>query len=674
MSINFFSRIPERAVDQVAQFTGEPQTFGNVCKGYRRQLEKTKTYETTLAQGVCQEVSYTSKRAKDLFDAQKRVKIPFAVSIDDPILKATVENVLHLLYSKKYFGSGKEACSLVLDGFAQIAAPSTYFQIRVGVKCLDKVHNIEGQYNALERTLMLNENTVKCFNQVGIEELEKRMEGTSQAYHGKDHLTKLMSIILHEMTHAVHHATFTSFYDVSDGTLKKELGCDEEGYIKALEEAAARIPQMTAFGGLLYPFTLTNAMLPLFDEPARYTRAYQWPVAFAEFLARIPEMYCKFGSSRSEKEIDESLRWIFPLGNDVFWGFFKQTCEGLRKAPLSEDVLGDLADSPKRLFSALSDFLYEERFFESHRTLQGLRIAEDRIPWVIYRNNDPMLSLQRENYLQKHDLEKTQEKGCHSLQYIEPGRLAFSTKFLETFEALSKKTDTPSQSRRRSMLNHFFQEVDSSFRKDAQSKSNRLRIPQIGGFGVLDYQRVYAKRLFKRIYANYKAPYFQIGLSYKERDLCEMLAGFSRLTWGRHSAPFEHCVHVEVVQQENLKLSSDRMLKEFLGEGCLFYVPRRDYSPYPTLAISAAYLDTFHQLDQEAQKSGRESRALKSHLEQPIYELGKAVERFRKNAPYELVEEYGGRLNQRDYFKTQNSLKPQSLSKFKEKPDFKERA
>lgn len=269
--------------------------------------------------------AYIAARRSGLTPLVARTVLPFRVEGDNPAHVAIAEKVFQCLYSKEHFGpAGTEACSLVLDAFAKLTRTRAFGQAHVAIADLPD-HDVAGRYEIENLRLVINTKFLPMLRKGSLNLEDPR-------------LLELMATMLHEMTHAVHCTTFATSISTSDDDLSRELGCTTEEFAAALSESATRLPRhLSRRGPLMLPgFSVSfyQQILPEFVDPANHVRAGRMHVGFAEFLARIPEMYGKYGKTHLKAEIDEALNKISPLAYRVFWGRFREQCERLRKARL----------------------------------------------------------------------------------------------------------------------------------------------------------------------------------------------------------------------------------------------------------------------------------------------------------------------------------------------------
>ncbi len=247
-----------------------------------------------------------------------RVAIPCTIHCNDPALRAKATTIFKMLYSKQFFGSGKEACSLVLDAFAWLSSRKHEDPITISIEdlseyetsCFDKKL---GRYIPLKRSIVLDSRLLRATN---IDDLNN------------EDLKEFMSTVIHEMTHAVHFDGFNTALFTTSENLREELGCTRTEYSKALEKAASLVPRFDGFPRLT--ITLLAKMLMNYEDPKNHFYAGRLERAFNEFFARFPEMHCLHGRSNSREEIDAALEKIFPLGHRFFWGAFRRKCEEYR--------------------------------------------------------------------------------------------------------------------------------------------------------------------------------------------------------------------------------------------------------------------------------------------------------------------------------------------------------
>ncbi len=645
------SRLPGRALELIASSTGEPHVLRNVSTDCRVRVEKTSACVAARRRGLDPLVGYTIESARAASSSLTRLGVPFAIEGDDPAHVAIAEKIFQRLYSKEHFGTGREACSFVLDSFAQLTRPRAFGQLRVVIEELPA--NIWGQFAPFKHRLVINKSKVSIIDS-GFIKLEDRF------------VQELMGTMLHEMTHAIHHAAFTTFHDTSnEEALQRELGCTTKEFETELRKAADNVPSGIGRHGILLcgaeTFSLYNKEIrPIFVVPADHVRSDELAIGFSEFLARFPEIYCIFGKTHTKPEIDAALKRISPLAYRIFWGQFRERSEQLAKVPLSEDALGELGDAPQRMLADLSRRLVPWDYINrlAHASFLA-RIASERMDWVTYRNDDEMLCLQTMNphtrHLWRAEIDESLRKGCHHMALTDPYRIAFSTKFLQTYETLSKKPGAEGELCE-TVFAPLARELGHAFRADAEKEASRNKIPPIlSGPGVLDSYRDSARRIFEMLYEHYKPAL--------KRDpfadpSSETLAIFTRLTGASDDGvPMDHRVTVEIVNPAHdvffssssplFGLKPAASMSKWRTEGSGFYVIHPAYSNgRPSrLIISTDFLREFEREAAESEKTGTQSKELTHTLSYLIGQMDAAILNFNKTAPHSMAREHGGLYN-----------------------------
>jgi len=269
------------------------------------------------------------------------IRVPFEVQCEDSSLKPKAKKLFQILYSKDFFGSGTQACSFVLDAFAKIAStPSSPVRVSItSIVASSANTNYLGGFQPSSRIIVIESTHLKDLN----------IENPND-----ERVLEFMGTVLHEMTHAIHYGSFLTAACIktdylNPGDVFRELGCSKEKYEADLRSASEKAP--TGWALMNPAFTLTGEMWKLFIIPARLVDQDKLVLAFNEFFARIPQMFCQFGNSYSAKEIHKALEDIFPLGNQFFWNQFKKRCEEISLVALP--------------------FLEQSPTENSHKTTQG---------------------------------------------------------------------------------------------------------------------------------------------------------------------------------------------------------------------------------------------------------------------------------------------------------------
>ncbi|MBP9841857.1 MAG: hypothetical protein KBC64_05475 [Simkaniaceae bacterium] len=265
-------------------------------------------------------------------------KYKIDIRCETPEIDHLARPIFEVIYSdqaEKLFGSGKEACQLILQTFTHIGV-----SIRIGA--LNETTTL-GRYTPLTRTIELESSLL--------------LEGKTPDF---------IATTLHEMTHALHYHFFSTAASLDDEFCTKELGCKVSDYRTALIEASTKIPTLC----------LTHQMRDdYFLPPLRLVQEENYLLAYNEYLARIPEMYYRFRETHSREEIKASLEEIFPMGLSFFWGKFKDRCEGKEDIPpefldFDVEILSLIAKLPKEFTASIAsvqiiyDFLKNTSLYE----------------------------------------------------------------------------------------------------------------------------------------------------------------------------------------------------------------------------------------------------------------------------------------------------------------------
>lgn len=340
------------------------------------------------------------------------ITVPFDVNYENPEIQRQAERIFQILYSEKaeeIFGSGKDACLFILEAFARMV---TSAPVSIYIKELGEEGTM-GRYLPLRRTI----------------ELE------SGLLDGKE--DDFVATVLHEMTHALHYNFFVTAADVEEGSCKEELGCGLDCYRAALHEAARKIPH-----SLTAELPLACKMrIHYFLPPADLVREGRCVLGYNEFLARVPEMYCRFGKIYSAAVISDSLKEIFPLSVEFFWGIFKTRCQGAK--PSVEEPL-DYHQIGQDLFTRLQ----EEENFPQH--FMRLYDRSEVSVTIIY-------DFLRHSSWSDDDTRECLKNGSH----VRGRDLMLGEAFLGDFAALSKKVDPESQDQLKRILQQVIGQISS---------------------------------------------------------------------------------------------------------------------------------------------------------------------------------------------------------------------
>lgn len=412
----------------------------------------------------------------------QKVPCDFEVTGGSQKTRQQVEMLLKVLYSKHFFQEGKEALSLVLDAFLPLATQGD-LPIRIELRDdLDPM--IAGRYVPIERAIYLNARVVELFNDRSDAEDLRSFFGT----------------LVHEMTHAIHCERFASAVaqnldEVSQELFQEELGCSREQLRDALHQSDATIPS----GFLGFPLTLKDRMIR--DYTSLKGMVYEGgneAMFFAELLARIPEMYCKYAGKYSKEEIDDALREICPLAFDFFWDRFSQTMLSFQES-IDMPMLSKAAS---RFVGQMYDHIdalekSEQEILEKFRQICSPVEGEGGVSVRIYQPTD----LHDAGALSAYDVAKCIEKGAHHRSLTPENELMLSSSLCQEFETLLVQGDDVSQQRLQQIRALLIDEMRKCIEKDAKIKKEE-RLPAIKGFGLLPYDESIAKEMLARLFAS----------------------------------------------------------------------------------------------------------------------------------------------------------------------------